>query len=244
VRRTLGIALLAAAGFAVIVLSRLPASWIVPRVVAAACASVDGSIWSGYCSGLAVRRIPLGDLSWDLEPARLLAGKLAAHVVLAHGALSARADVTLGLGGAVTLRNLVADLPLDPRLVPLVPPRLRGSAHAALALARIEHGSLSALEGRIEAHDLEERTGRVTPLGSYAVTFPGASGEELTGKVQDLGGPLAVAGTLRLTRERGYVLEGQVAARPGAPPELAGNLVYLGSPDALGRRPFSMTGTF
>ncbi|HET7755801.1 MAG TPA: type II secretion system protein N [Steroidobacteraceae bacterium] len=241
-RRPIWIALAAVAGFAVIVLTRLPASWIVPRAAAADCASVDGTVWSGACSGLSVQHVPLGDLSWDLEPARLLAGTLAAHIVLAHGALAAQAEVTLGLGGAFTVRNLRADLPLDPALLPQLPRNLHGRAHAALALVRIEHGALSEIQGRIEAHDLEERTVRATPLGNYAVSFPGGSGEP-TGRVQDLGGPLAVQGTLRLTRERGYVLEGQVTARPGAPPELAANLAYLGSPDALGRRPFSLTGT-
>jgi hypothetical protein len=242
VRRSIWIALLAVAGFAVIVLTRLPASWLAPRAAAANCASVDGTLWSGACSGLSVQRVPLGDLSWDLEPARLLAGTLAAHIVLAHGTLAAHADVTLGLDGALTVRNLLADVPLDPALLPQLPRQLHGRAHAELALARIEHGTLTEIQGRIEAHDLEERTVRVTPLGNYAVTFPGGSGEP-TGKVQDLGGPLAVEGTLRLTRARGYVLEGEVAARPGAPPELAANLAYLGSPDALGRRPFSMAGT-
>ena len=38
--------------------------------------------------------------------------------------------------------------------------------------------------------------------------------------------------------------EGLVAARTGAPPELINNLRFLGSPDATGRRPFSVAGTF
>ena len=61
--------------------------------------------------------------------------------------------------------------------------------------------------------------------------------------VEECGGPLAVQGTLRLTRQPGYVLEGQVAPRDGAPPELIGNLQLLGTPDGLGRRPFSIAGT-
>jgi hypothetical protein len=64
------------------------------------------------------------------------------------------------------------------------------------------------------------------------------------GDLTDLGGPLAVRGTLRLTNQPGYVLEGQVAARADAAPELVSNLQFLGTPDASGRRPFSIAGTF
>jgi general secretion pathway protein N len=243
VRRTFWIALLAAAAFVVIVLTRLPASWVVPAGGGAGftCASVDGSIWSGACSGLVVQRIALGDLTWDLKPAQLLAGALAAHVTLAHGPISVRGDVTLGFGHRLTLRNLVADLPIDHRALRQVPRELSGTLHVDLALAHIEKGAITQLKGRLEAHDLLDSHGRATPLGNYALTFPG---QDLTGQLQDLGGPLAVSGTVRLTPGPGYAVEGLVAARPDAPPELVNNLLYLGSPDARGRRPFSMAGTF
>lgn len=241
--RSLWIALAAAAAFAVILVSRLPASWVVPRTGTVACTGVDGSVWSGSCSELTVARFAMGDLTWDAAPLKLLTGTLAAHVVLAHGPVTASADVAYGIGGTLRLRNLIADLKLDPRQIPHTPPQLRGSVHTDLALVRLEHGRLAELKGRIEAHDLTQRTGQVTPLGSYALTFPGG-GTETVGTLADLGGPLAVEGTLRLTNQPGYVLEGQVAARADAAPELVGNLQFLGSPDASGRRPFSIAGSF
>lgn len=235
------VALLAVAAFAIIVLTRLPASWVLPRESRGTCTSVDGTVWSGTCAGLTVEHNGLGDLTWQLEPARLLAGKLAGHVELTHGAASARADVALGVHGA-TLTHVVADLPLDPALIRGLPREVRGAAHVELALVRLDSGRIVELKGRVEAHDLEDRHGQVTPLGSYALTFPGGSGPQ-TATLQDLGGPLAVEGTLRLT-PGGYDLEGLVAPRPGATAELVSSLQFLGSPDASGRRPFSMAGTF
>jgi general secretion pathway protein N len=243
VRRTFWIVVLAVVTFAVIVLSRLPARWVLPARGNSAftCVSIDGSVWSGVCNGIVVQQIALGDLTWDLEPARLLTGALAAHVTLTHGPIRVIGDVALGLGGRVTLRDLTADLPIDHRALPQAPRKLSGTLHLDLALARIEKGAITELQGRLEAHDIVDSHNRPTPLGSYALTFPGP---EPTGQLQDLGGPLAVSGTVRLTPGPGYAVQGLVAARPDAPPELANNLQYLGSADAQGRRPFSMAGTF
>jgi hypothetical protein len=75
------------------------------------------------------------------------------------------------------------------------------------------------------------------------IEFPAAPGGEPVGKLRDLDGPLAVEGTMRLTRQPGFDLQGEVTARPGAPPALINNIRFLGSPDALGRRPFGISGT-
>lgn len=237
-------ALLAVVAFAVILIARIPVAWVVPQASAARlCASLDGTVWSGSCVGLSVGGRALGDVSWELHPLRLAAGRLAAHVTLAHGMTSAGGDVELGLGGRITLRNLLADGPLDAALIPGLPVTLRGTAHVELALVQIQHGIIRELQGRIEAHDLEDRSGNDTALGSYLVSFPGGSGPP-TGTVRDLDGPLAVEGTLRLTAQPGFELEGFIAPRKGAAPEIVNNIRLFGSPDASGRRPFSMSGTF
>ena len=243
-RRSLWIALLAAVAFVVIVLARMPAAWVVPtRGTQWACASIDGSLWSGSCAGLTVSGTPLGDMSWELHPLRLLAGRLAAHLTLSHGPADAAADVEVTFGQRLTARNVIADLPLDPALLPSVPANLHGRAHVDLALAQVQRGVIRQLQGRIEARNLEERSGNNTALGSYSVSFPGGSGDPV-GTLRDLEGPLALEGTLRLTPAPGFELEGVIAARRGAPPELVNSLRFLGSPDATGRRPFSLSGTF
>ena len=240
-KRGIWIALLAAVAFAAILLARMPAAWVIPAGGAQSpCASIEGSLWSGVCTGLAVQRTPVGDVSWQLHPLRLLFGKLAAHIAVTRGAGSLDAEVEFGLGQRVTLRHLVAELPLDPALIPGLPADLHGRAHLDLARAQVRG---KGDKERIVAHDLEDRSGLATPLGSYVVTFPGGSGEP-TGKLRDLDGPLAVEGSLRLTRQPGFDLEGLVAPRSGAAPELVNNIRYLGSPDAMGRRPFSVAGTF
>jgi len=244
VRRGIWIALVGAIAFTVILIARLPAAWLVPsRFPQGSCAGIEGSLWSGTCETLMLNGMSLGDVNWELRPLRLLAGKLAAHLTLANGPADASGDVELGLGQEVTLRNVVAELPLDPKLLPLMPATLQGRAHAQLALVRLEHGALRELAGTLEAHDLIDTAGNRTPLGSYVVTFPGGS-DSLTGQLHDVDGPLALEGTLKLTPQPGFELAGLIATRRDAPPELVNNIRFLGTPDASGRRPFSISGTF
>lgn len=244
-KRTLTVIALVIVAFAAIVLARLPASWLLPSNPNFNCASVEGSLWSGYCSGLTVQGTALGDLTWQLRPARLLLGKVAAHIELEHPpTTSARGDVEIGLGGTVVARNLTASLPLDPKLLPGVPPTLSGTVHLDLTLTRVmKNGVVSRLEGRIEANDLVDRSGYVTPLGNFAVTFPGGTAQP-TGDVQDVGGPLAVQGKLVLTPQPGYDLSGYVTPRPSATQPLINAIEFLGSPDAQGRRQFALSGTY
>ncbi|MGH8295192.1 MAG: type II secretion system protein N [Steroidobacteraceae bacterium] len=245
-KRTVIVIVLAVVAFAAIVLARLPARWVLPTGGSTfSCASVEGSLWSGYCSGLKVNGAPLGDLAWQLRPSRLLLGKLAAHVDLEHPpATSARGDVEIGLGGTITARNLTASLPLDPKVLPGIPPTLTGTIHFDLALARItSKGVVSKLKGRIEASNLVDSSGYVTPLGNFLVTFPGGT-REPTGNLEDIGGPLAVQGKLVLTAQPGYSLSGYVTPRPSAVPALVNAIQFLGTPDAQGRRQFAVSGTY
>jgi hypothetical protein len=65
------------------------------------------------------------------------------------------------------------------------------------------------------------------------------------GQLRSLSGPLDVEGTLRLTRSPpGFLAEGLVATHPDASPQLVQSLAYLGTPDAQGRRHFSVENAF
>jgi general secretion pathway protein N len=246
VKRAAWITLLAVVAFAAIVLIRIPAARVIPAGLAQReCATLDGTLWSGSCTAVVVNGKAIGDLSWELKPLRLLLGQLAAQVTLSNGVANGSALVQVGLGERVTLRDLHAELPLDPQLIPEVPQNLRGRARLELSLAQLQHGVLTRLEGRIEAHDLEDRSGgNDTALGSYLIDFPAGASGDPTGRIRDLDGPLAVEGTLRLTRAPGFELEGFIAPRKNASREVVNNIAFLGSPDASGRRAFSLAGTF
>ena len=242
-KRPLAISLVGLVVFVAIVIARLPAQWLIPKNAPFSCATLEGTLWAGTCGGLSAAGQSLGELSWELRPLALLRARLGAQVTLIHPAGRVSAEAEVGAGGLVQARDLHADFALDPRLMPGLPGQLHGLAHADLELLALKGGALTALKGTLEARNLEERSGDVTPLGSFAVRFPGGGGEPL-GQVHDLGGPLSLEGTLRLPRAGGYELEALVAARPGAPPALENNLRILGTPDEAGRRQLTVSGEF
>ncbi len=239
--------ILAVIGFVLVLIALLPARWIGPLLPHAMhCQQLDGSAWRGSCSGLTTANGALGDLDWDVHALQLLRGRLELQLDLTHQGSYLRGVLGLGIGGALHGRNVTLDLPLTSALVSSLP----AGAHARLSgkLSRIDWNGkfLEALQGEVDILDFIGSQGQI--FGSYQALFaPDANAGAANtpaGVVHDMGGPLALDATLQFTHDPGYVLQGQVAARPSAPADLADELKYLGSPDASGRRPFSLSGTF
>lgn len=239
--------ILAVTGFVLVLIALLPARWLGPLLPRAIhCQQLEGSAWRGSCAGLTTANGALGDLNWDAHLLQLLRGRLELQLDLANPGSTVHGVLDAGLGGSLRGRDVTFDLPLTSALVSSLP----AGAHARLSgkLVRIDWNGkfLAALEGELNILDFVSPQGQA--FGSYQARFApgtdaGAAGP-VTGVVRDSGGPLELAATLQFTHDPGYVLQGQVAARPSASTELADGLKYLGSPDAAGRRPFSLSGTF
>jgi hypothetical protein len=69
-------------------------------------------------------------------------------------------------------------------------------------------------------------------------------GTPLTGVLKDTGGPLEVAGTVKITPPRSYELTGTAKPRPEAPPELRNALQMLGPATPDGSHALSLAGSF
>jgi general secretion pathway protein N len=246
-KRAVWISLLAILAFAVILIARLPVQWVagfIPRNVT--CTELSGTVWDGMCAGLVAQNVSVGNVAWQLKPSALFRRTLAGHIEVTQGTHFVRGDIEAASGQRISARNLQVDMPLDPTVIPQLPRSLSGLVRANLESIHIEKGGITSVQGLVEAHDLVQGSGgKRLVLGDYSLKFPAADpSQEPVGQLQSLSGPLTVRGTLRLTREPGFVLEGLVAAGPQASPELARQLSYLGAPDAQGRRPFSVAATF
>ncbi|MFO1427520.1 MAG: type II secretion system protein N [Steroidobacteraceae bacterium] len=244
------LAVAALAGFLLVLVARLPLRWALPALPKDIhCIEPAGSLWSGSCASLEVQGLARGSIAWELRPLQLLLGRLAAEVRWSRAGGHAQGELQIGPGGRYAARDLNLDVQLGSGPVPGVPADLRGRLQAQLARIALRTGAIVDANGRIAVDELSRAGGGgPIPLGSYQLEFaepPGADGR-IVGRLHDTGRPLNVSGTLTLLRdpEPGYLLEGSVAARAGADPELARQITFLGAPDAAGRRSFAQEATF
>jgi hypothetical protein len=245
------VALLIVAGvlvFALVLLAYLPASWVAARVppgLQAGCGEIGGSVWAGECLGVTLQGAKLGDVTWNLDRLGALRGRLVGDFDL-RGALNARADVDLSFSGSGELREVKASLPLDPRVMPQLPPDQRGRIAADLKRLVLDERAPRVLEGTIDLTDLRQVGARPLELGSYRATFDGqadANGISV-GQIRDLGGPFALEGTITLTPPNTYVVQGFITGRTVEAERLVREITLGATPEASGRSPFAFEGTY
>jgi general secretion pathway protein N len=240
--------LVAVAGvlFALTVLWRAPANWLIGALPSSVqCQQPAGSMWRGGCGQLRIAGAALSDVRWELHPWALLLGHLELTVQSADVRAPATATLSLGLGGHHTVRDLRADMPIDTGFLPLFPAGWSGRLQLALTRLEFSAGRLAAIHGTVTASSLAQIRPAM-PFGSYELRFPDTSRADgaISGELRDVGGPLAVAGTLTIRNGSEYVLSGSAAARADANAELAKAVEFLGPPDAQGRREYSLAGSF
>jgi hypothetical protein len=175
----------------------------------------------------------------------VLTGKLVGTVGVTRSNASARSDLALDFGGTGELTNLQARVPLDPAIAAALPANYRGDVMLDFKRIGIAKGRLTALKGTASARNLRQVGSRPMAFGNYDVTFDATAAADgsLTGNLTDRGGPLAVLGTIRITPEPGYEVNGTVTARADAAQSLKRQIEFLGLPDPSGARSFSVAGT-
>lgn len=232
--------------FALIVLVRAPASWLtraLPKSLE--CEQPAGSVWHGACAQLRVSGAALSDVRWQLHPGSVLSGHVQLGVQCADPRAPASATLELGWGGHHHVRDLKAEVPIDTGFLPLFPSGWSGRLELALSELEISAGRLAAIHGTVTARSLAQISPPMS-FGSYELRFPEGppTAGTISGELKDLGGPLAVTGTLVVRHGSEYVLSGTVSARPEASAELAKDVEFLGPADAQGRREYSLAGSF
>ena len=233
--------------FLVFLVARVPATvltrWLPPGV---AVAGLGGTIWSGHASSLSLQGRDLGTASWSCRPWPLLALEWACRVGLspAGGQLEAALSGKLD-SDEIEARDLTGKLPIAFLEGIVTPKGWTGRLELAVASARIVGGMPQDADGKFYVRTLKAPGPGGALLGDFELTIgEGAVGTgTLTGRLNDLGGPLRVRGTIELKRDRSYFVSGEVAPGPGAGPSIFDTLGFLGPPDSSGRRSFSVEGT-
>lgn len=234
----------------IFVLATLPAGVLVSRLerYGIQADAVGGSIWSGRVQGLTARGALIGDARWTLSPVAMLRGALAGHAVLVTGQGHVETDFERSWSGLLRFSQLKADLPLDALAALRLPMGRgwRGQLTADLDRLELDEQWPVSAAGVVELHELVAAPPSSAALGSFrlAVAEQAPATDGLRASLTQTDGPLLLDGNLRLGPDRSFLLEGRLAPRGTPTRELAGLLQALGPPEADGRRPFSVSGTF
>lgn len=235
-----------AAAFVLFLVALVPAR-VITRYLPAGVAMdrIGGTIWSGHAAALAVNGKDLGGVEWSCRPWRLLLLEWSCRVTLKPVAGEASADLSGGLGGELIASDVTGQVPIRSFEGIASPPGWTGVLELDVERLRIlERRPVEAI-GRLYVRTLKAPDPGGQLLGDFELVIgEGAVGTEtLTGRLRDLGGPLRVRGAIELKPDGSYLMTGEAAPGPGAGPAIFDTLAFLGPPDALGRRPFTIEGT-
>ncbi len=235
------------AAFLVFLVAMVPASQLTRHLPpGVAMSGVGGTVWSGRAAGLLVDGKPLGALNWFCRPWRLLLLEWSCRVTLMPAGGEISADFSGGLDGAIAGRNITGRVPISAFEGIATPDGWTGLLELDVAQVLIIEQWPAAASGTLFVRALQAPGPGGELLGDFElVVGEGAVGTDtLAGCLRDLGGPLRVRGAIELKQDGSYLLNGEVAPGPGAGPGIFDTLAFLGPPDNLGRRPFTVEGSF
>lgn len=233
------------AAFIVFMVVQLPAAvvlrWAPPQL---ALSGLEGTLWSGSARQLSLLGQPLGRARWRCNYLRILLLQWSCELRLLPAAGELRLDLTRYPSGAIDVHRVDGRVPVASFAGLAAPPGWSGDVEFDLQGLRLEGNWLQSAAGAIHVRRLRAPGPGGAELGDFELTLgEGSVGGGLSGRLSDRGGPLRVRGTLELSPPRNYLLSGEVSPGPGATDTIFRTLEFLGPPDSLGRRPFTIEGS-
>jgi general secretion pathway protein N len=209
---------------------------------------VSGSLWNGTARSINITDWQLHDVHWDLNPAALLAGRLAAHISADVAGGKINTDASISLFGVISVSSLDAAGPIVPLAAQMKIPVSGGRYKIELAALDIAEDWPTSLIGFVKVIDvpLNIMGGGGGETGNFAVTFDTETVPEdgrLSGTLSDDGGPVEVGGVIMLTPPGNYEVQAKVKARQNAPKDIAQALTLMGPVGSDGKRELSIAGT-
>ena len=197
-------------------------------------AGVSGSLWQGHASSAQVFGQEIGTLDWRLEAAPLLGGELLAHVSLAGAELSGSGIVDRVSDGTISVRDASFRVPARMAAPALDIPALQllGTIDGKLAEARLRGAWVQQASGNLRWNDAAVAGAAQAQLGTLEATFSSAPDGTIVGVARDLGGPLQLNGTFKVSAGS-FDADANLAARDGNP-QVIEALRYIGQPQADG----------
>ncbi len=245
IRRNRGLVLLALLVLVIGLITTFPARvayrWVSPPFVTMS--GITGTVWSGGAREFSTNGVYLRDLSWDMRPLQLVTGKAVYDIAGSPVSGFFESEVSISIGGTLTLRNLAASVPLAMFERAARITGLRGNASLQIERLELVAGRAAALDGTVDVANLVVPMLARSTLGGYRAEFF-TQENGIVASVEDTDGVVDLAGSLQLNRDKTYSFVGQVAARPNTPDNLRQQLRYLGPANDRGLHELRLEGSY
>ena len=226
-------------GLIILFPARVAIGWFAPAEIAVS--GIQGSVWSGKANEAAFNGIYVRDVEWRLNALPLFSGKLSYSVVATPVTGFLESDISVGFGGALTLSDLTAAMPLDLFALVSGVPGLQGNASLSFERLEFVDGLLTAADGTVQiANMLIPIIGRDS-LGAYKAEFF-TQNNGVSASIEDTDGVLDLAGSLEIRTDRSFAFIAQVIAKPATPQSIRNQLQFLPPANARGQQELRLEG--
>lgn len=226
-------------GLIVLFPARVVYQWIAPAGIATS--GIRGSVWSGSAEQLSAGGIYLRELQWQLKPFSVLLASLAYEVSAKPGAGFIETDAAIGLGGAVSLSNLEATVPLTMLQKSVGIQGLQGTAKLQFERIKFDDGLPVTAIGSVNVADLFIPLLAKTPIGGYRAEFS-TEDDIVHASLEDTDGVVDTDCSLQLHSDRSYKMTCLLAAKKNTPAALRQQLPYLGTANEHGQHEYRLEG--
>ena len=229
--------------FAIGIITKFPArvaAHFVPEAVSIS--GLSGTIWNGRAGAVLVSGIYLRNVEWQARPLALFTGKLALSIKASPVSGFIESDLAVGFGGAVSLSDLNASMPLSVLADAVQVPGLGGSASLAFDNLSLRDGVPDSATGTLNIANLNVPTVHSNSLGGYSLEFVDLD-DDVVASIEDTDGVIDIAGMLTVSGDRSYSLLAQLAAKPETPSDLARQLAFLPDGNAEGQHELRLEGS-
>ena len=191
--------------------------------------AISGSIWRGEAAEVETSKLRLQQVSWSFNGWRLLLAEAAFDFEARFEDAPVTAQIGVGIGGAVHVRDL--DTTLDAatlaKLAVLPMGEVTGDVNIAIESASWSKGSVPEISGVIDWKKATITVAETAQLGDVSIKLYEADESPLSADIANSNGQLIINGNLSTQADGKYTLMLQLKPGPGASSNLISSLAMF-----------------
>jgi general secretion pathway protein N len=219
--------------------ARVAVRWFAPPNIAIS--GIQGTAWSGNAGEVSVAGVYLRDVQWEFAPLRLFTASLSYQISATPVSGFVETDMSIGLGGVVSLSNLRASLPLEMFAEVIGVRGLQGNGSFQFERLEIANGMAVEADGTLQVADLTVPMVGRESLGGYKLEFF-TQEDGISASIEDSDGVIDLAGSLQVKADRSYALVAEVIATPKTPESVRRQLQFLPPANERGQQELRLEG--